>query len=94
MVDIPTYLTAPVILNCEMTTPVQYHGEICGRKNKRLIPDLQFRRAVVGVGTFLIVLSSVLVGAVMWFSYQYTDKEIERNFWKLYNITQKRKKDI
>ena len=54
---------------------------------RRMNPDIQFRRAVLGVSMFLVILSSVLVGAVMWFSYKYTDKEIERNFLKMFNIT-------
>ena len=40
-----------------------------------------------------MILSSVLVGAVMWFSYKYTDKEIERNYLHMFNITEMKDRD-
>ena len=90
MVDIPTYVATPVSLGHLSESPglpiVKFtrHQPVSMR---RMNPDIQFRRAVLGVSMFLVILSSVLVGAVMWFSYKYTDKEIERNFLKMFNIT-------
>ena len=90
MVDIPTYLATPVTLGHKSTItamPVINFGRHQPANIRQIIPDMKFRRAILGVGVFLIILSTILVGTVMWFSYTYTDKEIERNFLKLYNRT-------
>ena len=90
MVDIPTYLATPVTLGHKSritAMPVIKYGLHQPSNIRQIMPDMKFRRAILGVGVFLIILSTVLVGTVMWFSYTYTDKEIERNFLILYNRT-------
>ena len=54
---------------------------------RQIKPDIPFRRAVVGLGVSLVALCGVLVAVVMWFSYNFTEKEIERNYLKMFNIT-------
>ena len=91
MVDIPTSLVSNVVLGKRES--VSFEGKYvnyCQEKVKQNYyrkPDLQFKRAVLGVGLFLIFLSFVLVGTVMWFSYKFTNKEIEREFSLLFNMT-------
>ena len=91
MVDIPTYMATPVSLGYLSGSPgqpiVKYTRHLPVSRN-RIKPDIQFQIAVLGVSIFLMVLSSLLVGAVMWFSYKYTDKEIERNFLQMFNMTE------
>ena len=82
MVDIPTSLVSNVILGKrESVSFGENYANYCKQKVKQDYyrkPDLQFKKAVLGVGLFLIFLSFVLVGTVMWFSYKFTNKEIER----------------
>ena len=90
MVNIPTYLTTPVGLGHLSGSSELPMVKFMGQQpvNMRDIkPDIQFRTAVVGVGVFLVILCSVLVMVVMWFSHQSTEKEIERNYLNMFNIT-------
>ena len=91
MVEIPTFKATPVSLGHISGRPglpivkLTLHRPV---NTRRVNPDIQFRRAVLGVIVFLMILSSVLVGGVIWYSYKYTDKEIKRNFLKMFNITE------
>ena len=90
MVDIPTYLATPVALghmSGSSGLPIVKYTRHQPVNMRQIKPDIQFRRAVVGLGVSLVVLCSLLVMVVMWFSYQFTEKEIERNFLKMFNIT-------
>ena len=90
MVDIPTYLATTVALghlSGSSELPIVKFKRHQPVRMRDIKPDIQLRRAVVGVGVFLVILCSVLVMVVMWFSYQSTDKEIERNYLNMFNIT-------
>ena len=68
MVEIPTFMATTVSLGHISGSPglpiVKFtlHHHV---NTRRVNPDIQFRRAVLGVIVFLMILSSVLVGAVI-----------------------------